>query len=515
MTSKTASNKAPRAGRREWLGLAIIALPCLLYSMDFTVLHLAVPHLSAALRPTSAQLLWIVDIYGFLLAGALVTMGVLGDRIGRRKLLLIGAGFFGLASVFAAFSRNAEMLIASRALLGLAASTLAPSTLSLIRNMFFDPKQRSVAIGVWIASFSAGAAIGPLIGGLLLDHFWWGSVFLIAVPPIILLLALAPKLLPEYRTEDAGRIDLISAGMSLVAILSVIYGIKQVAEGHVGLIAAGSVLLGLLVAGLFIRRQQTLKQPFVDLGLFRRRIFTTVLIVNTIDFFIGFGAFFFITQYLQLELGMGPLQAGLWTLPGATIQVVGSLMTPFFMRRIRPAHIVAASMLLSAVGFGLLTLLKGSNDLWLLIAGSTIFSFALIHVTTVSTDLILSNVPPKRAGMASGLSETTSELGGALGIALLGSVAAFVYRGDLSSTVPAGVPSHTLGMARDTLGAALSITNQVPDSLRSGFVRSAKMAFAHSTDVAFGLCALLSLAMAIISYWALRSLKPHPPEPEA
>src|SRR6188474_2903990 len=191
-----------RAGRREWLGLAVIALPCVLYSMDLTVLELAVPRLSADLKPTAAQLLWILDIYGFLVAGSLITMGTLGDRIGRRRLLMIGAAAFGVASVIAAFSTSAEMLIATRALLGLAGATLAPSTLSLIRNMFLDQQQRTVAIGIWISSYSVGAAIGPLVGGILLEHFWWGSVFLIGVPVMVLLLVVGPMLLPEFRDPE-------------------------------------------------------------------------------------------------------------------------------------------------------------------------------------------------------------------------------------------------------------------------------------------------------------------------
>jgi DHA2 family multidrug resistance protein-like MFS transporter len=216
---------ARKATRREWLGLIAIAFPCMIYSMDLTVLNLAVPHARCAdLKPSAVQLLWIVDIYGFLIAGSLITMGTLGDRIGRRKVLLAGAVLFGIASVIAAFSTSAEMLIAARALLGIAGATLAPSTLSLIRNMFHDPAERTFAISVWATSYSVGAGMGPLLGGVLLEYFWWGSVFLLAVPVMVLLLIVGPILLPEYRDPQAGRLDIASALLSLAAILPVIYG---------------------------------------------------------------------------------------------------------------------------------------------------------------------------------------------------------------------------------------------------------------------------------------------------
>src|SRR5579862_3143911 len=292
-----------KATLKEWLGLAVIALPCLLYSMDLTVLNLAVPRLSAALVPSSVQLLWIVDIYGFLLAGSLITMGTLGDRIGRRKLLLIGAAAFGAASVLTAFASSAAQLIAARGLLGVAGATLAPSTLSLIRNMFTDATQRTTAIAIWIASFSAGAAIGPVVGGALLAHFWWGSVFLVAVPVMVLLLCLGPVLLPEFRDPDAGRLDVISAALSMIAVLAVVYGLKEIAQDGIGLSAVLIMLAGFGVAWMFIRRQYTLADPLIDLRLLHDTRFTTVLVINVFDFFIGFGINLFIAQYLQSVLG--------------------------------------------------------------------------------------------------------------------------------------------------------------------------------------------------------------------
>lgn len=262
-----------KATRREWVGLAVLALACLLYVMDLTVLHLAVPAISADLQPSSTQLLWIIDIYGFMVAGALVTMGTLGDRIGRRRLLLIGAAAFGVVSLLAAFSTSAEMLIVSRALLGVAGATIAPSTLSLIFHMFQDPKERSIAIGVWIGAFSAGSAVGPVLGGLMLEVFWWGSVFLLALPVMAALLVLGPRVLPEYRDPNAGRLDLISAAMSVTALLAVIYGLKQIAQDGLAPVPAAVIVAGLMVAAVWVRRQQRHTDPMIDLGLFRSRAF--------------------------------------------------------------------------------------------------------------------------------------------------------------------------------------------------------------------------------------------------
>jgi DHA2 family multidrug resistance protein-like MFS transporter len=497
--SDVATLLGSKATRREWYGLAVIALPCLLYSMDLTVLNLAVPRLSADLKPSSSQLLWIVDIYGFLLAGCLITMGTLGDRIGRRRLLLIGAAAFGVASVFAAFSTSAEMLIVSRALLGIAAATLAPSTLSLIRNMFLDPKERTVAIGVWIASFSAGGAIGPLVGGILLSHFWWGSVFLVAIPVMAALLVLGPTVLPEYRDPEAGRLDILSAALSLVAVLSAIYGIKQIAEHGLRYEAVLAIVLGLAVGAAFALRQRKLRDPLIDLALFRSRAFSASLTVNVLGFFVAFGSFFFIAQYLQLVLGMGPFEAGLWTVPSALAFIVGSILTPIAVGKARPAYVMATGLALAAAGFLVLTRAGGQAELAVIVTGYSVFSLGLAPVFTLATDLIVGTVEPEQAGAASGMAETSSELGGALGIAILGSIITAIYRSGMTGLVADGVSTQEIDVASDTLGGAVAVAVALPEGLGSDLLDAAQTAFIQAFRTTAAICAVVALAAAILA----------------
>jgi DHA2 family multidrug resistance protein-like MFS transporter len=489
-----------RAGRREWIGLAVIALPCLLYSMDLSVLNLAVPELSADLRPSAAELLWIVDIYGFFVAGALITMGTLGDRIGRRRLLLIGAAAFGAASVLAAFSTSATMLIVARALLGLAGATLAPSTMALIFTMFRDPQQRTAAIGVWIASYSAGAAVGPLLGGAMLELFWWGSVFLLGVPVMAVLLLAGPRLLPESRDADAGRLDLASAGLSLAAVLLVVYGLKAAAQDGITAGAAGAVVLGIAVAGLFARRQLRLASPLIDLGLFRRRAFTASLLTNVLGFFAAFGAFFFVAQYLQVVVGLSPLEAGLWSLPSSLGFVVGAMLGPLILKRVRPGTLMAAGLALSAAGFAVLSRTDG---LAVLVTGSVVFSLGLAPVAAIGTDLIVGSAPPEQSGAASGMSETSAELGGALGIAVLGSVGAAVYRSQVEGALPAGAPAA----ARETAGGAVATAQQLGEGLGDRVVAAAGDAFAEALQTTALMSAALLAAAAVLAAVLLRDAR--------
>ena len=493
-----------RATRREWLGLAVIALPCMLYAMDLTVLELALPRISADLRPSSAQLLWIVDIYGFLVAGLLITMGNLGDRIGRRRLLLLGGAGFGVASVVAALSRSTGMLIGARALLGIAGATLAPSTLSLIRNIFLRPRQHTFAVGVWTTSYSVGGAIGPLLGGVMLRYFHWSSVFLLAVPVMLLLLVAGPVLLPEYRDRAAKRLDIGSAALSLVAILSVIYGLKLFAQDGFGALPLLSVVLGITIGGAFVRRQRRVDDPLIDLHLLRTPAFSAALATYMLATLVTFGSYFVVAQYLQLVAGLSPLAAGLWMLPWSASYVVGSFLSPVIARRVQPAFVMTGGLILAACGFIAVTRATGFG-VEAIIIGSTVYSLGMSPVFTLGIDTIIAAAPARRAGAASGISETSSELGGALGIAVLGSIGTAIYRGHLSEGALAGVPPVARHAALDTLGGAVAAAAQVPsDGARVVLLETAKFAFTHAMQVTLLLCAAVLIVTASVSVVALR-----------
>ncbi len=507
ISDQQATSGVRRAGRREWTGLAVLALAALLYAMDLTVLHLAVPAISEDLRPSSTQLLWITDIYGFMVAGCLVTMGTLGDRIGRRRVLLGGAAAFGVVSVAAAFSASPQVLIACRALMGIAGATLAPSTLSLIFSMFADPRQRQIAIGVWITSFSVGGAIGPLLGGVLLERFWWGSVFLLAVPVMALLLVLGPRVLPEYRAPGAGRPDLASAAALLAAVLAVIFGVKQIAQNGTSPVAAASILAGLAAGAWFARRQLRLANPMIDLRLFRTAAFSASLATNLLGIFIATGYFLFVAQYLQLVLGLSPLRAGLWSLPSAGALVAGSILAPRILRRVRPAYVIGGGLGLAAVGLGVLTRVGGSADLATLVAASVIADLGLAPVFTATTDLIVSSAPPERAGAASGISETGTELGGALGIAILGSIGVAIYRSELARTLPAGIPRQAAAAARDTLGGAVGAAHQLPAGAGAALLAAARQAFTTGLQVTAVISAAVAAGIAVLATVLLRGVR--------
>ena len=502
----TTDQDQPRAGRKEWIALAVLALPCLLYSMDLTVLHLAIPALSKDLAPSATQLLWIIDIYGFLVAGSLITMGTLGDRIGRRKLLFIGAVAFAVASVLAAFSTSADMLIATRALLGIAGATLAPSTMSLVRNLFRDPRQFMSAIGVIVTSYSLGAAIGPLVGGALLEYFSWGSVFLVSVPVMVLLLIVGPFLLPEYRDPNAGRIDLPSAAMSLTAMLAVIYGLKQVAQHGIETGSAIAIVVGVAVGVAFVQRQRTLAEPLMDLRLFANRTFTASLATITFTIFVASATFIFIPQYLQLVRGLSPLEAGLWMLGWPIGFIVGANVTPAFAGRVRPAHLMAGGLALAALGNLAIAQVDAGSSLLVLAVQLFVVAVGLSPVFTLANGVIMSSAPPERAGAASGISSTAGELGIALGIAIPGSIGTAVYRGQIAASLPVDVPSDAATAARETLGGAAAAAAQLPGQLGAALLDAAQAAFVSGLHVSVGIGAVVVAALAVFVAVSLKAI---------
>ncbi len=493
----------PRAGLREWAGLTVLSLPCLLVSMDAHVLNLAIPQLTADLRPTTVQLLWIVDSYVFLVAGSLLTMGALGDRIGSRRLLLLGAAAFGAASLLAAVSTGPVMLIVARALLGVAGGTLMPSTLALIRATFHDPRQRRTALGVWTASFAVGGLIAPVVAGVLLEHFWWGSVFLVALPVMAGLLALGPVLLPEVPGSGSARVDVASAALSLAGVLGVVYGFKRGAQDGVDATAGAATLAGLLLPAGFLRRQRRLEDPWIDLALFRRRTFSLPLVTNALSFFVLYGTSLFVVQYLQLVLGLSPLHAGLWTIPSSLGYLAGSALAPAAADRLRPAWLMSLGLALAAVGFGLLTQLGPESGLLLVVSASVIFSVGLAPVYMLATEMTSASAPPERAGVASGVLETSAELGGALGVAVLGSVGAAVYREAIAVPASLEVP-HVAEQARQTLSGAVAAASRLPEPLAGDLTANAHEAFAVAFRAVELLGASVLAAVALASALLLR-----------
>ncbi|TDD30905.1 MFS transporter [Actinomadura sp. KC06] len=493
-----------RAGRREWTGLAVLVLANLLISMDVSVLYLAVPFISADLDPSASQQLWILDIYGFLLAGLLITMGALGDRFGRRRLLLCGAAAFGAASVAAAYADSAGMLIGARAALGVAGAVLAPSTLALIRTMFTDPVQRRTAIAAWTAGFSGGAAIGPLVSGVLLDHFWWGSVFLINVPPMVLLLVLAPFLIPEYRAPRPGRFGALGAVLSLATVLPVIYGIKELAQDGVAAAPVLYVAAGAAAGVLFLRHQRRRPDAMIDTGLFRLRAFSTSIAVDLVALFAMVGFALFTTQWLQLVHGMGPLEAALWSLPAPLSVGVATTVAAALARTLPPARIIGGGLLISAAGFVLLTRVAVDSPLALVVVGATAVAAGLGVGLTLTADLILGAAPPERAGAVSALAATGNQLGGALGVAMLGSVGAAFYRHGIDGAVPAGAPPEAAATAGETLSGAVEVAGRLPEQPRAELLDAAREAFVQGMAANAVIGAVVMAATAVAAFVLLR-----------
>ncbi|QFG69580.1 MFS transporter [Ornithinimicrobium pratense] len=492
---------------RRWSALAVLILPVLLISIDMSVLGIAVPALSADLEPSSSQLLWIIDLYSFLLAGLLVLMGSLGDRFGRRLLLLIGAPAFGLASGLAAFSTSPEMLIMARALLGLGGATLMPSTLGLLRTIFLDRRERRAAIAVWAAAFSGGAALGPVLGGLLLEHFWWGSVFLINAPIMLLFFVAALLVLPEAKDPSPGPFDILSALLSIVGLLAVVYAFKTLAKdptlGAQAVLPTIALTVGLSVLALFVRRQRRLEHPMIDVSLFARPGFSAAVLINVIAVFTLLGVMFFFPQYLMLVQGMGSAQAGLWLLPLALATIVGSLTSPLLAKVISVRGVILTGLVLLTAGFLTATRLDEAQTLTPFVVTSVLIGLGLGLAETLTNDVILTTAPPSRAGAASAISETGYEFGGAMGTAVLGTIGMAFYARGLGAAD--GLTPAQLDAARQTLGAAHELAGRLPQETGMPLRQLASDAFLTGMDAVAWTSSVVILAALAIAWRGLRA----------
>ncbi|MFD6860735.1 MFS transporter [Rhodococcus sp. NPDC060086] len=472
-------------------------LPVLLVSIDNTVLAFALPEISASLQPSGAQQLWIIDIYPLILAGLLVSMGSFGDRVGRRRLLLIGATGFAAVSVIAAYAPSAEALIASRAALGFFGAMLMPSTLSLLRNIFLDAAQRRLAIALWASCFAAGAALGPIVGGFLLEHAWWGSVFLLAVPVLIPLLFLGPIFIPESKDPAPGRIDVVSIALSMLALAPLVFAIKNLANG--GSVAATviPVVVGVTALVSFVRRQLRRPDPMLDVRLFRVPTFSGAVAVNLLSVFSLVGFLFFVSQHLQLVIGQSPMQAGLNLVPGLGVMVVSGLAVVTLVRWIRPSTIIVSALLLSALGYALVLMLASPTAVTPIIVAFAVLGAGIGAAETLSNDLIVSSVPTEKAGAASAVSETAYEMGAVLGTAVLGSILTASYGAHLQ--LPAGLDPAEAAAARETLGGAHAVAATLPAEQANALLSTAGAAFDSGVSITSGIGMVLMVVSAVLA----------------
>ncbi|GAB3932376.1 MFS transporter [Kribbella albertanoniae] len=427
MTITTARSRSPR------LALALLALPSLLIAIDISVLGVALPRMSADLRPSPAELLWMNDIYGFMVGGTMVTMGAVGDRIGRRRLIVICAAVFALASAVAAFSTAPWMIIVTRAVMGLAGAAIMPASMALLGQIFPDPKARVSAMGAYMTCFLLGMAAAPLIGGVMLQYWWWGSVFLLGVPVMVLTLLAAPRLLPESQAQPDTRLDLRSAALCLVSILSLVAALKWAVNGTELWKVVGLGVVGLALGIVFVRRQQTLEHPLVDLSLLRQPGVTRALWVLFLTALLMGGTSIFIAFYLQSVHGLEPLTAALCLIPSTIAMIAASNLGPWLGHRMEPKRVVVGGLAMMAIGFVPFALLPvGESGIGWAICGAVLTTAGIGAAFPFLMNDIISHAPQERAGSAASLAQTANEIGIATGLVILGSLATVVYRAQLS-----------------------------------------------------------------------------------
>ncbi|MFF2412020.1 MFS transporter [Streptomyces sp. NPDC058092] len=490
------------------MALGLLTLPALLLFMMLTILFLASPYLAADLEPSGTEILWILDIYGFLMASLLVLMGTVADRFGHRNLLVVGAALFGVFSVVAAMTDSPVMMIVWRAVLGIAAAMQMPATLGLIFSMFQDAKQRGVAIGVWAAAISAGVALGPLLAGLLLEAFTWRATFLVAVPVMAVVVIGGPLLLPRHQASQGSKLDLFSALLLVVSLLPFIYGIKTFATDDEPMRSLAAVVVGLAFAVWFVVRQLRATAPLLDVRLFANRTVGGALGVFILASTALGGVYLMFTQFLQQVKDLSPLRTGFSILPAALVLIVVATLSPIIARRIRPGYVIATGLAVQVVGYLLFTQVESTTGLPLLIAGFVVLYPAVSPSMALTTDLVVGSVPPEKAGAAGGLASTVNDLGISLGVAIIGTIGTAVYSNGLASKLPEGLSSDAKHAAEENLSGAVAAARNLPDNLADPLLRVTKDAFAHGLNVGSGIAAVIAAAGAIIAAVMLRHVPP-------
>jgi DHA2 family multidrug resistance protein-like MFS transporter len=486
---------------RRWAILWVICASLMVVVIDVTVLHVAAPAISEDLDPTALQLLWIIDVYPLVAAPLLIASGVLGDRLGRKRLLLAGMALFGFASLAATFAPTAGALIAARALLGVGGAMIMPPTMSIIRDIFRDREERVRAVGIWSAVSAGGAAVGPLIGGFLVEHLWWGAVFLINVPIVLAIMPVAVRLLPESRALKPPPWDGLAVASTVIGILGLAFGFKEGARyGFVDPKVLVSLLAGVTCLAWFTRRQLLAPEPLLNVRLFTRREFTVAVCCVLLSMFGLVGIEFFGAQYLQLVLGLEPFAAALRLLPLMLSTLAGGLLAARVLGRLGTRWTI--SLGLAGTGLGLIPMLAlGLSDEYILLWPSfLVIGFALEVALVAANDVIISSVPADEAGQAAAIEETAYELGGGFGVAVLGSILAIVYTDRIGSLD--GISGAGIANAQESLARALEIAGRMSSQVAEPLIETAKLAFmsGYHTAIAasIGLVGVSALIAAVL-----------------
>jgi EmrB/QacA subfamily drug resistance transporter len=490
------------AHERRWWALAVMCMSLLVIGLDNTILNVALPALVRDLHASTSSLQWIVDGYTLVFAGLLLTTGSLGDRFGRKGALSTGLGLFGIGSLASAFATSATELIFTRAFMGIGAALIMPATLSLLTNVFADPKERARAIGAWAAVAGAGGAVGPVLGGFLLQHFWWGSVFLINVPVTLVALVAGRFLLPTSKDPAAPRLDPIGAVLSITGLVALLWSIIQApARGWGASAVIGGFGLGAVVLTAFVVWELTCDHPMLDVRFFRNRRFSAANAAITMVFFAMFGASFLITQYLQTVLGFSAFSAGLRLAPMALTMLLVAPASPRLVERVGTKLVVGTGLLLAAIGLFIVSGVPVTDGYLRLVGGMVVLALGMGLVMAPATESIMGSLPRTKAGVGSAMNDTTRQMGGALGVAIIGSVLAGSYRPGVTARLQAlHAPASVVGLARDSIGGAVEAARSLSTPLQTRVVSAARLEFVHAFRGALLVAVVVVLVAAAVVF---------------